>query len=191
MHILIYLQQHLEANKIAARHFCTLVSFFHSIFYAFLYHFLITPQACIKQHNCYLCSSMILSMWMWEEASQLALFWNFYFVLHTHAHKYGYLFSLSIVSETELNCFQRKLSWSSFALTVERSIVLDDLFYFWALVDLLSTPNLILGMPRENRAEYWYQFIILWTGRAKNRRQMGCILHLWEYTALFCLSCKS
>lgn len=135
-----------------------------------MYFFINTwPQACTKQHNCYLCSSMILHGAGRSKSTCFALGFLFWFT-YTCTLIWILMFLIcSFWDRAEL--FPKKtLSWSSFALTAERSIGLDDLDGFWALVDLLSTSNLILGVPRENRAEYWYQFIILWIGRAKNRR---------------------
>lgn len=48
-----------------------------------------------------------------------------------------------------------------------------SMFNFWASGDPLNTPHLILGVPRENRAGYWWWFIILWKGTARNRKQTG------------------
>jgi len=82
LHIPIYLEHYLEANKIAARCFCTLVSIFHSIFHVFLYGFLTMSQACIKHAIC-----AVLSFCLCGAVKKVSLLCSRIFILFcTHVH---------------------------------------------------------------------------------------------------------
>lgn len=147
-----------------------------------------------------LCGSKILSTWELGRSKSACFVLDFFFCFtHTCTQIWILILehttlkkcSFSVASETELNHFQRKLCSHTVKLCGKIHCSRWPMFYFWALVDPLNSPNLILGVPREKRAGYWWWFIILWTGRPRNRRQMGSIVHLWEYAPLFYTGCES